>query len=166
MFSSQCPMIKIRSRLPLGLILFLALSSCTPPRVPIELTDVSSTHQPIVGKFVDMQVEVRSIGDEPNVVLALSLHPANYSTDDEHRWELNLKEKDPITVLTEICILEAGTWAIDMSTVALWDDGEYKYGELATIIVISTADTREVLLEREFTFSHQQQTQDAPGTDF
>jgi hypothetical protein len=162
LFSPHMPKINIKRVLFFSLIASIALTSC-PPQVTIKLIDVSSSSPPIVGKYVEMQLEVESIGDEQNAIVALSLPPMIYSPDQEHRWKLSLKEGAPVTLSTEICVLEEGAWAVDVSLVTLWDDGVYKFGGRKTIGVISTASYGEVLLEREIDYQEFQQIQDSPG---
>ncbi len=155
-------MIRPKRTFPLGLIAVIALASCSAPRLPIEITGVTSSQPPVVGKLVDLFIEVRSIGDEPNVRVTLSLPPTIYSPREEMKWQLDLSDDDPITLSTEICVLEEGTWLVDVGIASYFADGEFKYGDLRAIGVISSVNSAQLLLEKDITFSQAEQTQNAP----
>lgn len=155
-------MISPKRALPLGLITVFALASCNAPRLPIEITGVTSSQPPVVGKLVNLFIEVRSIGDEPNVRVTLSLPPTIYSPEEEMDWQLDLSDDDPITLSTEICVLEEGKWFVDVGIASYFDDGEFKYGDLSAIGVVSSENSAQLLLEKDITFNQAEQTQNAP----
>jgi len=156
-------MITIRKSIYPYLIFLITLASCsTAPRLPIEISSVSASQPPVVGKLVDLNIEVRSIGDEPDVIVTLSFPPAIHSMENKIKWDLTLSDNDPQILSTEICVLEEGSWAIDVGIAAYFGDGEFKYGDQGAIGLISTEDTAELLLEKDISFSQAEQTQNAP----
>ncbi len=151
----------MRSATALILVGVLFISSCSAPLLPIQISAVSASQPPTVGKLVDLFVEVRSIGDEPDVLLTLSFPPVIYSTDEKPQWHLNLKDNAPQTISTEVCVLEEGSWLIDVGIAAYFGDGDFKYGDLRVIQIVSAENSAEVLLEKDITFSQAEQTQNA-----
>ena len=157
-------MIKHKFVLLICLSCILVLSSCSAPQLPIEISAASASKPPTVGKMVDLLVEVRSIGEEPDVLLTLSFPPMIYSPVEKPQWHLNLQDNKPQTISTEICVLEEGSWLIDVSIASYFDDGELKYGDLRVLQIISAEDSAKVLLEKDITYSQVEETQKAQIT--
>jgi len=143
---------------------FLVTSSCSAPQLPIEISDASASRPPTVGKLVDLLLEVRSIGAEPDVLLTLSFPQMIYSPIEKPQWHLDLQDNKPQTISTEICVLEEGSWLVDVSVASYFDDGEFKYGDRRVLQIISTEDSAKVLLEKDITYSQAEETQKAQIT--
>ncbi len=158
-------MITIRKSVYYYPFFLIFLASCSSaPRLPIEISDVSASRPPVVGRLVDLNIEVRSIGDEPDAIVTLSLPPAIHSTEGIKQWELALADNDPQILSTEICVLEEGSWLIDVGIAAYFDNGEFKYGDQGAIGLISSEDTAELLLEKDISFNQASQTETSSGT--
>lgn len=149
----------------ISFLLFGLLVSCTSAsRLPIEITEARSSHEPIVGRLVDLQLKIRSIKDEPKVLVTLNLPSTIYTPNVQNQWEINLQENQPVTVSTSICVLETGSWAIRVGISSLYEDGELKYGDREVIGIISSEDSGRILLEEEITFSPEQETREAAAS--
>ena len=157
-------MIKHKFILLFSLSWFLVVSSCSAPQLPIEISAASASSPPAVGKLVELLLEVRSIGDEPNVLLTLSFPPMIYSPLEKPQWNLNLQDNNPQKISTKICVLEKGSWLIDVSIASYFDDGEFKYGDRRVLQIISAEDSAKVLLEKDITYSQVEETQKAQIT--
>jgi hypothetical protein len=150
-------------KISLGLIVLFALASCTPPSIPIRITQVTASYPPLVGKTVDLLIELTSKSDESNVVVFIHIPDSIHSKDQEYRWDLSFAEDESLVITTEVCVLEAGAWAIGVSIASYFDNGEIDFGDAEVVGVVSKADSGEVLLEKDIELSHQDQFTQEPN---
>jgi len=146
------------TKILLILFSFILLVSCA-LRMPIYIQDVWVSEPPTVGKIVRLGIRVTSIGDEENIVLTLNYPDTMAVFDNPSRWEFGLKDKEEKEIFTDICVLESGTWVIDVGIASLYENGEMKYGDLRAIGVISYPSEARVLLEKDITYSQADETQ-------
>ena len=114
------------------------LVSCSAPRLPIFIQDVWISEPPIVGKIVRLGIRVKSIGVEEKIRVTVNFPETIAVIESPMRWEFGLNDKEEKELFSDICVLESGTWLIDVGISSLYEDGEMKYGDLRAICVISS----------------------------
>ena len=136
----------------------ILLVSCA-PRLPIFIQDVWVSEPPTVGKIVRLGIRVKSISDEENIIVTMNFPDTVAVIESPLRWEFGLKDKEEKAVFSDICVLESGSWLIDVGIASLYENGEMKYGDLRAIGVISYPSEARVLLEKDITYSQGAETQ-------
>jgi hypothetical protein len=129
--------------------------------MPVFVEDVWSSEPPQVGKIVTIGMRIKSITDEENIVFILSFPETVATFNSPLRWEFGLKAGQEKEIYTDLCVLETGAWAIEISTASLYAEGELKYGDLRAIGLISYPSEAKVLLEKDITFSQAVETERA-----
>ena len=135
------------------------LVSCSAPRLPIFIQDVWVSEPPTVGKIVRLGIRVKSIGDEEKILVTLNFPDTVAVIESSLRWEFGLKDQEEKDIFSDICVLESGTWLIDIGISSFFEDGEMKYGDLRAIGVISSTTHGKVMLEKDITYSQYSETQ-------
>lgn len=129
--------------------------------MPIYIEDVWTSESPQVGQIVTMGVRIKSVSDEDNIVLALSFPEMVAVFDSQLIWEFRLKARQEKEIYTDICVLETGSWLVDVGISSIYDDGEMKYGDRRVIGIISYPSEAKVILERDITYSQAVETERA-----
>lgn len=136
----------------------ILLVSCA-PRMPIYIQDVWVSEPPTVGKIVRLGMKVTTIGDEENIVLTINYPETIAVIESPSYWDFGLKDKEEKEVFSDICVLESGSWLIEVGIASFFENGEMKYGDLRAIGVISYSSQATVLLEKDITYSQAAETQ-------
>lgn len=145
------------------IIVFFAsifLVSCA-PSLPVFVEEVWSLEPPEVGKIVTMGLRIKSVTDEENIVFVLAFPDMIAVFDSPSRWEFGLKSRQEEIIHTDICVLETGSWLIDVSIASFFDDGEMKYGDRKVIGIVSYPSEAKVILEKDITYSQAVETERA-----
>jgi len=136
----------------------ILLVSCA-QRLPIFIQDVWVSEPPTVGKIVRLGIRVKSIGVEEKIRVAVDFPDTIAVIESPLRWEFVLKDNEEKEFFSDICVLESGTWLINVGIASLYENGEMKYGDLRAIGVISYPAEARVLLEKDITYSQAAETQ-------
>ena len=127
--------------------------------MPIYIQDVWVSEPPTVGKIVRLGMKVTTIGDEENIVLTINYPETIAVIESPSYWDFGLKDKEEKEVFSDICVLESGSWLIEVGIASFFENGEMKYGDLRAIGVISYSSQATVLLEKDITYSQAAETQ-------
>jgi hypothetical protein len=126
--------------LPVFLAVVFLLSNCTSATFPIQIKDVDISPAPAVGKTVELTVTVESSEDEPDVTLHLDFleefEMPIVLMSGENTWNFRLKAGVPREFSADICVAEAGIWALEAAVVSQLKDGN-QYGDLKVIRIQS-----------------------------
>ena len=111
----------------IGLCATLWLSACGQAGVPLQITNVSVSPEPIVGQVVTLTVEIMSTNDEPDVTFTLTTLE-EYGTklhlvSGETEWAGSLTANQPQIFQFSVCAWEEGSWPIEISAVSRLPDG-------------------------------------------
>ncbi len=104
-------------------------------------------------------MKVTTIGDEENIVLTINYPETIAVIESPSYWDFGLKDKEEKEVFSDICVLESGSWLIEVGIASFFENGEMKYGDLRAIGVISYSSQATVLLEKDITYSQAAETQ-------
>ena len=128
-------------RKPLQVAAILLLTACSiPPSFPLKITDLSAAPDPIVGKVVQLSVEVESSRDEEDVTILIQLPEAIELTSGDLTWNGSLRAGEPFTHEVSLCVLYEGDWRIDVTAFSRFGPGDTE-GDYDTIHFISTAQS-------------------------
>jgi len=92
--------------------MLLWLSACTPPRFPIELTALSISPEPIVGRVAILHVEAKSDRNEPDASIVVTLPEEIKLVKGSLSWRGSLVANRPQAHELSICVLREGEWKI------------------------------------------------------
>lgn len=118
----------------------IALTACTPPRFPLQITDLSATPEPVVGQTVTLYIEIMSTKDEPNTTIEVYLPEAVKLMDGDLVWQGSLTANQPQAHEVSVCVLFEGDWRVEVESRSYQSEND-SYGDLETIHFISTAIT-------------------------
>jgi hypothetical protein len=138
-----------RHRTCLLAVLALALGACNGARIPLQITNVSSTPDPIVGQTVSLKVEVASTVDEDFVTLQIYLPEGVRLVNGDLAWRGSLIANVPMTHQVEVCTLLEGDWAVVIIASSTRLDGD-NYYDSETIHFISTIQSGKAIPGREY----------------
>jgi hypothetical protein len=150
----------IKAALKLLFALSFLMASCA-PRMPVYIDDVWTTDPPVVGKIVTMGVRIKSVSDEDNLIFVLRFPDKFLVNENPLRWEFGLNANQEKVVYADICVLETGSWLIDVGIASYFDDGEFKYGDRRVIGILSYPSEEKVILEKDIVYSQAVETEKA-----
>lgn len=112
----------------IGLLLtILTLSACAQTGVPLQITHVSVSPEPIVGQIVTLEVQIMSTRDEADVTFTLDMLEEFgnrlHLVSGETEWQGSLTANQPQAFTFSVCVWEEGSWPIEISAVSLLSDG-------------------------------------------
>jgi hypothetical protein len=132
-------------RKPLHLAAFLLLAACSiPPSFPLKITDVSASPDPVVGKVVELSVEVESSRDEEDVTILIQPPEAIQLVDGDLTWNGSLQSGEPFTHRVSLCTLYEGDWRIHVTVFSRFGPDD-TYGDSETMHFISTHQSGEAI---------------------
>ncbi len=141
-----------------SLALFI-LSACTPPSIPLNITNVTVSPDSVVGQIVTLEVEIMADNDEPNVVFTLdTLESAGskiHLVSGASQRQVSLTAKQPQTFQVEVCVTQEGSWPTEVRAVAHHPDGS-GWDDIETIHLESTLDSGKLIRSRDYTFSQEE----------
>ena len=132
----------------LGLIL-VTVNACSPPQVPLKITDISVHPDPVIGQVATLHVEVMSTKDEPDTSILIDLPPGVKLMKGELLWEGSLTANQPQTYEISFCVLYQGDWRLNIETYSLIPPNS-GYEDSETLHLIATADTVRVVPGGEY----------------
>lgn len=138
------------TKTPIVAALLLALSACTPARFPLQISDLSVSPDPVVGKVVALDVQIRSSDDEENVLLQIRLPDGVRLIEGDLEWHGSLAADEPVKQSVFLCVVYPGDWRIYIGAYSLVD-GNTKYADSDTIHFISTAESGRAVPGAEYT---------------
>jgi hypothetical protein len=104
----------------------LVLNACGQAGVPLQITDVSVSPEPIVGRTVTLTVEIMSTHDEPDVTFTIDTleewGTKLHLVSGEPEWAGSLTANQPQSFQFSVCVWEEGTWPIELSAVSRLHD--------------------------------------------
>lgn len=133
----------------------LLLSACSQAGVPLQITNVSVSPEPVVGQIVTLNVEIMSTNDEPDVTFTVNtledLGNKLHLVSGETEWAGSLTANQPRAFQFSICVWEEGSWPIEIGVVSrlhnnddtIWTDGE-------TVNLESSLDSGRLIRGRDF----------------
>jgi len=125
-------------------LVLLLLSACTPPRFPIEITALSISPEPIVGRVVTLHVEAKSDRNEPDARIEITL-PAEVSlVKGSLTWKGALIANRPQAYELSICVLREGEWKIFIGAISQLSSSS-SYSDLEILNIRSTVRSAEVI---------------------
>ena len=127
-----------------SLVSLAALLTACPPKLPLAITDVSATPDPIVGRVVTLEVEVQSTRDEADVTILIQLPEAVRLIDGDLTWHGSLRAGKPYRHKVSLCALYGGDWRIHATTYSRFAPDD-TYGDSETIHFISTSDSGQAV---------------------
>ncbi|MGI0014053.1 MAG: hypothetical protein ACREBU_11510 [Nitrososphaera sp.] len=151
---------KIQTRFWLDALLRLSLvavllSACSPAQAPLRISNVSISPEPIVGRIVDLQIEIMSTQDEPDVVFAVdSLENQGnkiHIVSGDTSWQGSLVANRPQSFQLSVCVVEEGIWPIEINARRV-AEGD-KYFDFEIIHLKSSLASGELIREKDYTFS-------------
>ena len=133
------------------LFLFIALhsmlfwlSACTPPRFPIELTALSISPEPIVGRLATLHVEAKSDRNEPDARIVVTLPEEIKLVKGSLSWRGSLVANRPQTHELSICVLREGEWRIWIAAASRLSPSS-SYGDSEILNIRSTTQSAQVI---------------------
>ena len=133
------------------------LAACTPVSFPLNITDLSARPDPVVGKTVTLDIEIRSSQDEDEVILEIQPPDGVRLIEGDLTWHGSLAANEPLKHSVSLCVLYPGDWRIYIGAYSL-ENGDTKYADADTIHFISEQGTGQAVPGREYTI-----TQDTPA---
>jgi hypothetical protein len=152
---------KLHLRFTLSVLLQLwlilsVLSACTSASQPLRITSVSVTPEPRVGEIVTLEVEVTANNDESDVIFTVdALESAGnkiHFVSGDSQQQVSLIAHQPQTFQVEVCVVQEGSWPIEIRAVAhhpdssLWDAFEIIHLE-------STLESGKLIRSRDYTYN-------------
>jgi hypothetical protein len=105
----------------------LWLSACGQAGVPLQITNVSVSPEPIVGQIVTLTVEIMSTHDEPDVTFTLNTLEEYgnklHLVSGEPEWAGSLTANQTQAFQFSVCVWEEGSWPIRISAISRLPDG-------------------------------------------
>jgi hypothetical protein len=129
--------------------LAIVLTAC-PATFPLSITRVSASGDPIVGKVVDLEVDIRSTSDEADVAILIQLPESVRLVDGDLSWHGLLLAGETYRHEVSLCVLYEGDWRIDVNAVSRFPEGD-SYGDYQTMHFISSSDTGEAIPGSKYT---------------
>jgi hypothetical protein len=131
----------------------LWLSACGQAGVPLQITNVSVSPEPIVGQIVTLTVEIMSTHDEPDVTFTVDtleewgnkLHLVS----GEPEWAGSLTANQPQAFQFSVCVWEEGSWPIELSAVSRLSDGN-GWDDFEIVHLESSIDSGRLIRGRDF----------------
>ena len=139
----------------IGLCATLWLSACGQAGVPLQITNVSVSPEPIVGQVVTLTVEIMSTNDEPDVTFTLTTLE-EYGTklhlvSGETEWAGSLTANQPQIFQFSVCAWEEGSWPIEISAVSRLHDAHNNGWDASEIIHLeSSMDSGRLIRGSEY----------------
>jgi len=137
----------------------VVLSACTSVDQPLHITNVSVSPNPIVGQVVTLEVEVTADNDEPNVTFTVdTLESAGnkiHLVSGNSQQQVSLVAHQPQTFQLEVCVIQEGSWPIEIRAVARHPDGS-GWDAFEKIQLESTLDSGKLIRSKDYTFSQQE----------
>jgi hypothetical protein len=124
--------------------ILLWLSACTPPRFPIELTALSISPEPIVGRVATLHVEAKSDRNEPDARIEITLPAEINLVKGSLTWKGALIANRPQAYELSICVLREGEWKIFIGAISQLSRSS-SYTDLEILNIRSTARSAEVI---------------------
>ena len=132
-------------RKPLQVAAILLLTACSiPPSFPLKITDLSAAPDPIVGKVVQLSVEVESSRDEEDVTILIQPPEAIELTSGDLTWNGPLRAGEPFTHTVSLCTLYEGDWRIHVTVFSRFGPDD-TYGDSETMHFISTMQSGQAV---------------------
>ncbi len=125
------------------------VASCTPPRSPLEISRISVSPDPILGRIVTLSVEVESSKDEPDTQLVIYLPDGIKSIEGALTWRGSLQAETPSVHQTSICVQYEGDWKIIVTAVSQRPEG-YAYDTVETLRVQSSPIYGRAIMGRNY----------------
>lgn len=142
----------------------LVLSACTSPsdKPPLQIVSVSISPEPVVGQIVTLEVQIMSTKDEADVVFLVNMFEKEISkvhlVSGEAEWNGLLIANEPKTFQLKICVLQEGSWPIEIQSASRLSENKYQYNAVETIHIESTVDSGRLIRNWEYTFSQDEAT--------
>ena len=129
-----------RRRLLIGTFFatFAGLLTACPPKFPLAITGISATPDPIVGRIVTLEVEIRSTRDEADVTILVQPPEGVRLVDGDLEWHGSLPAGETHSHKMSLCVLYEGDWRIYATTYSRFGPDD-TYGDSETIHFISTS---------------------------
>ena len=124
--------------------ILLWLSACTPPRFPIELTALSISPEPIVGRVATLHVEAKSDRNEPDARIEITLPAEINLVKGSLTWKGALIANRPQVHELSICVLREGDWKIFIVPISQLSPSS-SYGDMETLNIRSTVRSARVI---------------------
>jgi len=142
----------------------LVLSACSSPtsQIPLRIVNISITPQPIVGQIVTLEIQLMSTKDEQEVILLVMAYEKEigkvHVASGETEWNGSLVANQPKTFQLEICVLQEGSWPIEIQAASRLSEDKYKYNAVETIHIESTVNSGRLIRSKDYTFSQEEAT--------
>lgn len=135
------------------------LSSCSPPSQPLHITKITVSPEPKVGEIVTLQVEVMADNDEPDVTFTVdTLEGAGnriHLVSGDPEQHVSLTAEQPQSFQVEVCIVQEGSWPLEIRVVARHPDGS-GWDAFEISHLESTLESGKLILSRDYAFSQQE----------
>lgn len=136
----------------LGMLVFF-LSACSSSSIPLQITSVRVSPEPVVGQIVTLEIKIQADNDEPDVTFTADTleeygNKVHLIGGDSH-WEGSLTANQPETFTVTVCVLEEGSWAVRF-TVWSFPSGYDGLTDVETIQLESTLESGKLIPAHEF----------------
>jgi hypothetical protein len=132
------------------------LSACTSSGQPLHITNVSVFAEPSVGEIVTLQVEIMADNDEPDVTFTVdTLESAGnkvHLVSGDAQRKFSLAAKQPQTFQVEVCVVQEGSWSLQIAAVAHHPDGSL-WDAFEIIHLDSTLESGKLIRSRDYRYN-------------
>jgi len=150
---------KAKSVIFLLLFVGLVLGACNPSDQPLQIRSVKVFPSPIVGRIVTIKIVVISTDDEADVKFTLDTFEDEgnkiHLVGGDANWQGSLDANRPKTLQIAVCVLEEGSWPIEILVISFLPDGN-GWSDIDTLHLESSQETGRLILGKDFTFSQEE----------
>jgi hypothetical protein len=136
--------------------ILVAINACSPPKFPLQITDISVNPDPVIGQTATLHVEVMSTEDEPDTSIYVLLPKGVRLVEGQDSWKGSLKANEPQTLDLGICVLYDGDWRIEVIATSILSE-DSSYSDIDTLHLIVSAKTATVVSGGEYRYAQPQQ---------
>ncbi len=129
----------------------------------IQITDMSTSAQPRIGRVVTLRVKVKSSQDEPNTSLTIRLPKGVKLVEGDLVWKGSLAAKKTQTHDLSVCVLYEGDWRIEAVALTAPPDSTYiDAQDKATIHFLTTSNSARTVQGNDYVYESARGITQAP----
>ena len=130
----------------------LGLGACSPPTSPLRVSQVAVSPEPKVGQVVTLTIEIMSTEDQPEVLFTVDFLEGSgnkiHHIAGDTEWRGPLAANQPKSFELTACVLQEGTWPIDIS-VGRTAPGDH-YAALEIAHLKSSIDSGSLIRDKDW----------------
>jgi hypothetical protein len=127
------------------------LNACTSPHLPLKITAISVSPEPVVGRIVNLQVEVVSSEDAPDTTIFIDLPDEVKVIGGGVTKQIALQASQSQTHAISICVVAEGEWRIAVYASSKLSEQSVN-ADVASVYVTSTLTAAQVISSDEYRY--------------